>query len=113
MLSRWMHAYAKWDEKSHARLMISPVYRALGLCIFWLSFLAVPLAIKGIRPDINSFALYSACGVLGLVLTKCILRAWRREETIRRRQMGLCTCCGYDLRASPKQCPECGTLPET
>lgn len=35
---------------------------------------------------------------------------WRRWNTKQRRDAGLCRICGYDLRASPKQCPECGTL---
>jgi len=38
-----------------------------------------------------------------------VLWAWQIVRDRRRPKPGICPNCGYDLRASPQRCPECGT----
>jgi hypothetical protein len=38
-----------------------------------------------------------------------VRQSFKRRQTRRRQERGLCLQCGYDLRGSKERCPECGT----
>ncbi len=70
-----------------------PTQLEFGVSI--LSFPAWPLLLVGIPPV--------------FWLTRCWLRGRRRRRRLRLHQ---CLICGYDLRATPERCPECGLVAE-
>ena len=52
-------------------------------------------------PDIEDGLRWDAISQVGALL-KAAKRKWRSRSN-------LCINCGYDLRATPERCPECGT----
>jgi len=80
----------------------------------WWSFafgrgtLTGPPALGGHEDYVNAvIPIWSIFVVTAALPAFWLLRIWRR---LRKGKDGLCARCGYDLRASPDQCPECGQV---
>lgn len=92
--------------------LVAPKRRRTNITAFAV-LLGVPL---GIWLDDAGSGEGPSCGWLGVPLQLLIVgflanlvrsgfvRLWHRNGSVR------CVACGYDLRATPDRCPECGTL---
>jgi hypothetical protein len=65
--------------------------------------------VTGERWGDEHFALFLPSWFLAAVLAVPVLL--RASTLAQRRVPGQCRRCGYDLRATPDRCPECGTIP--
>jgi hypothetical protein len=60
------------------------------------------LGVTAVEFSLPFWLLSAGSGLTGLM----IWRSRAREQSV-----GRCRSCGYDLRATPDRCPECGTIP--
>jgi hypothetical protein len=81
--------------------------RMLGLTAVALGGWFIFDYVHGLMPP-ESRLTYSA-GVLVAYYALCFWAYRSRRVRAQRFKKGLCLNCGYDLRATPARCPECGT----
>jgi hypothetical protein len=79
---------------------------------FGLRFEKLPAVVaEGLTADV---LLRASVPYWALALTTLIVpaaRFARHARRVRARRGGRCPACGYDLRATPARCPECGAVP--
>jgi len=115
----WAASYTAAAGARRLRLHVT-AYEGLYLHTVELRAGAVEYAFyRGSAPPAGSCAYVGAwyatvpLGVPGAVLLGgmlLLLRRHRKQRLLRR--AGVCISCGYDLRATPGRCPECGTAAE-
>jgi hypothetical protein len=78
-----------------------------GFELFWYDYAIATYSTWQRSVTVPCWALVMA---LGLAPVAGVRHYWRTAVRRRRRARGECVMCGYDLRATPGRCPECGAV---
>lgn len=100
-----------WEYDPHSALYRSPFWFGHGhQTLITIRALGPSQAVFLGGFDLFTIPIWFVMVVFAIAPTIVWTRAHRRRVRIRD---GICVKCGYDLRATPDRCPECGTVPET
>ncbi|MCX5661914.1 MAG: hypothetical protein NTW19_19725 [Planctomycetota bacterium] len=98
----WSHIPISWSQRLTNCSVRHGSHRRTAPSTIW-----TPLAIGGIHASNGDDFEVAIADWFLLFLFSILPLAWLVRHR-RRPQPGHCTRCGYDLRASPSACPECG-----
>ena len=70
-------------------------------------FAALALWLGSVFPNASTAVGVAFVTLLGFLLARWTYRGFQNTRRWRQHN-GLCVACGYDLRATPERCPECG-----
>jgi hypothetical protein len=98
-------------QGSHIILKADPITGNIRHGFLWMNLNGGTLSTPMARVQFTCRAIGAPMWILGLpLLLPLAILSIRNRRSVRRRRAGLCLRCGYDLRASPEQCPECGQV---
>jgi hypothetical protein len=100
--------FRDWTPPSLFWPRVRPGGRRLGRAGY--SHGPMPGGVPGGAETMITFPLWPAAVATAVPLGAWLATYRRRKRLRRRAEAGLCRACGYDLRATPGMCPECGTL---
>jgi hypothetical protein len=98
-------------QGSRITVTADPISGNIQHGFLWMNLNGGALSTPTVRVQLTCQAAGAPMWILGVpLLAPFMVMLVRNRRSVRRRRAGLCIQCGYDLRASPERCPECGSV---